>query len=419
MSSTVLELQQLDQRKSTELREYIGKHKSDKLDEEGRPLFNMDAAVVQEVKERKAELEDINIKLERARMQEIYLATEQHVNDLKVIDRTPLHDLKKPSVTDVYNSRRDAEQKSLGETVVNSMEYKHRATGSRKFGFELPDVDVKTLISTSAGFAPANPRGPLIVDYPNRRLMVADLIPTDPTTNTVIKWMENTTFTNNAAGVLEAGLKQESALAWTERTSLVEKIAHWVPVTEEQVDDVPGFEAIINRDLMLMLQLVEEVLLLTGNGTSPQIDGFLHKSGVQTQAKGGDDPQDAIFKAFTQVRFTGFAEPSGIIMHPNDWQDIRLQRTVEGIYIFGDPSVEGIDRLWGKPVVVTPAITENTALTGDFTMYSHISRKMGIRVDVSDSHDTYFIYNKLAVRAEMRESLEIKRGAAFSKVTGI
>ncbi len=140
---------------------------------------------------------------------------------------------------------------------------------------------------------------------------------------------------------------------------------------------------------------------------------------MQTQAAGGDDPQDAIFRAYTLVRYTGRAEPDGNIIHPNDWEAIRLQRTTDGIYIFGNPSDQNEFRLWGKTTVVTDAITENTALVGAFGRYSHISRKLGVRVDVSNSHSTYFVQNLLAIRAEIRMSLEIYRPSAFAKVTGI
>lgn len=350
-------------------------------------------------------------------------AQAENMKQRAAVDATPVY--KVPFSGDKDNDNPGKENppafKSLGEMYTEHPHFKamHRGPGLPKFTVELPDVTLKTLMSTAAGLAPAVDRGPRIVLSAQRRPVVADLIPQDNTDQTAIKYMEETTFTNNAAFVAEGGTKGEAALVFTERTALVETLAVWIPVTRQQVDDVAGMRSLIDNRLRLMLELKEEDGLLNGNGTTPQLNGFYNKV-TQAQAKGADATPTALYKAITKVRVNGMAEPNGIVLHPNDWQDIVTLQDLNGNYIFGNPfQMEAVERIWGKPVIATVAATEGTGLLGDFAGYSHISRKMGITIEISDSHSDYFILNQYAVRAEERLSLEIYRILAFCEITGI
>lgn len=310
--------------------------------------------------------------------------------------------------------------KSIGDMFTEAEEFKTANFQDRgeRVVVQLDNADLKTTITTSAGWAARPPRMPRVVESAQRRPVVADLIPQTNTTEMSILYMEETTFTNNAAPVAENAAKPESALAWTERTEPAQIIATYVPITNQQLMAVPQIRSVLDNRLTFMLQLAEEAQLLGGSGTPPALTGFYNKSGIQTQAKGADPVPDAIFKAFTKVRYTGFAEPTGVVLHPNDWQDIRLLRTADGIYIWGNPSEAGPERIWGKGVIVTPAATENTGLTGDFQLYSEIFRRMGITITVGLVNDD-LIKNKKTVLIEEMLALVIYRAAAFATITGI
>ena len=274
-------------------------------------------------------------------------------------------------------------------------------------------------MTTAAGWDPEETRTGRVVEFATRPVQVTDLIPQTTTTQSAVKYMEETTFTNAAAETAEAGAYGEAALALTERASLVRKITVYLPVTDEQLEDEPQARGYVDNRLMFMVRQRLDGQLLVGNGTPPNLTGILNTAGIQTQAKGTDAVPDAVYKAMTKVRVGGRAMPNATIFHPNDWQDIRLLRTADGIYIWGNPSDAGPERIWGLRVVQSDAITENTGLVGDFANFSELSVRRGVDVQVSNSHADYFINGKLAIRADMRAAFVVYRPAAFATVTGI
>ena len=107
------------------------------------------------------------------------------------------------------------------------------------------------------------------------------------------------------------------------------------------------------------------------------------------------------------------------MFHPNDWEAVVIQKDADGRFIWGNPSDNPVPRMWGKKVVVTTAETENTALVGAFMMHTELVIRSGVEVEISNSHDDYFVKGKLAIRARMRAFKPMYRANAFCKVTGI
>lgn len=290
----------------------------------------------------------------------------------------------------------------------------------RSVTLDVPAPDFKTLITLTTVNVQADRRG--LVDMALEERTVADLMLQGGTDNNTVEYYEETTVTNNAATVAEGGTKPESALAWTLRTESVRKVATWIPATKESLDDVSWLESQIRGRLAFMVMRQEEAQILTGDGNAPNLRGILNRTGIQTQAKGADPTPDAIYKAMQKIRGaggSGFAEPSAVVLHPNDWTDIKLLRTADGIYIWGNPSDKGADTIWGLPVRQTTAITENTGLVGAFRPYSEVLRREGIQITLSTEHSTYFVENKVAILAESRLALAVYRPSAFATVTGI
>lgn len=306
--------------------------------------------------------------------------------------------------------------KSLGELLLES-----GAAGEMKGReVELEDFDLHgTLFETGAGWEPEVTRTGRLVDMAVRPIQIIDVIPGGATGQTAVKFMEESLYTNAAKEIGEADEFPEAALKLKTAESPVRKIAVFLPVTDEQLEDVPQAQGYVNRRLPFMLRQRLDGQIASGDGEGDNLEGFLNKEGVQAQAKGADPVPDAIYKAMVKVEDPGQALVGPVIINPKDWQDVRLLKTNDGIYIWGSPSEAGPERIWGQQVVKAQAMPEGTALTGDFTNFSELALRRGIELKVSDSHSDFFVKGKQAIRASMRVALVVYRPAAFCEITGI
>jgi len=314
------------------------------------------------------------------------------------------------------------QQKSIGEMFVKSPAYTEFTSGATTplTALEVKTLDgMKTLMTTSAGWAPQSLRTGLMVPSAQKPIQVIDTIPLGRTGYVSIIYMEETTFTNNAAETSEGSTYAESALALTQRTSPVQKIATFLPVTDEQLEDVEGIPSYIDNRLTYMLRARLDSQIINGDGIAPNLKGILNVSGIQTQAKGADPTPDAVYKAMTLIRTgTGQANPDTVYFNPSDWQNVKLLRTAEGMYIWGNPADVLPDRIWGMNVAFAQVLTAGTAIVLD-SSFTNLLMKRDIEIQVSNSHSTFFVEGKQAIRADVRCAFVVYRPAAVCKVTGI
>lgn len=278
----------------------------------------------------------------------------------------------------------------------------------------------KTTMTTAAGWDPEDIRiDRVIYDEQRPAPVVTDVLPTFPTSMSTVKYMEETTFTNNAAEESENSALGESALAYTERSEEVRKIGHTLPVTDEQLEDVPGLRSILDQRLQFMIRQRLDLQVLVGDGSVPNLSGVHDRSSIGSQALGADTASDAVRKGITLIEVNGFTMPNWAIFHPTDWETIRLEKDANGQYLYGPPSQPGIDRIWGLPVIRTAAQSQGQALIGDFANFSALYVRRGVDVSVTDSHASEFTSDVKRIKMTMRAALAVFRAAAFSEITGL
>ena len=309
---------------------------------------------------------------------------------------------------------------SMGEFFIKSKAWKdYKASGAVYSTPTMYDAELKVLFQRSDGWSPEVIRTGRIVEDAQRQIMLIDALPVENTDRDTVAYMEETVFSSTAAAeTSEGGTPTEATILFAEQTSVVRKISVYLPVGDETLEDEPRVRSILDNRLIFMLRQRLDGQIATGNGTAPNLRGVLNITGLQTQAKGSDPVPDAIRKAMTLVRVTGRANPDQVWMHPNDWQDVRLLRTADGIYVWGSPSESGPQRIWGLPVREADQVTENTAVVGDFLNFSALVNRRGVDLQVGYlSND--FRDGRKTIRADIRVALIFYRGAAFCQVTGI
>lgn len=313
--------------------------------------------------------------------------------------------------------------KSLGQLFAESKAL--QAAKDHQVGnFTLEDADAKQLLQmkanfvTTAGWAPESLRTGVVIPDEQREIEVLDKIPMLPTGMAAVVYMEETTFTNAAAERAEAAAYAESAFALTQRSVTVRSIGTSLPVSDEQLEDEAGVQAYLDQRLMFAVRQRVDSQVLVGDGIAPNLAGTINVAGINTQALGGDTVLDAFYKGLDLVRVTGRAVPSVFFVHPTDFQPVRLLKTADGIYIWGSPSDAGPERVWGLPLVLTTAVTQNTALVGDYARFSGLFIRKGVEVQTGYV-SANFTNGLVTLRAGMRAAMVHYRPSAFTQITGI
>jgi HK97 family phage major capsid protein len=334
--------------------------------------------------------------------------------------------------------------KSVGDEFVNSPEFKSLQGGRNGANMAAPYVtntvltaagyNVKDVYSALPTGTPGSfgtiQRDPIVVP-PMRTKRVRDLFPVRTTTAAVIEYFRMTGFTNNAGAVADRnndntnfGVKPQSSFSFVGEQAPVRTIAHWEAAHRNVLADEPQLRSIIDNELMYGLRLQEDAQILSGDGTGENLTGVLSTTGIQEYAwsDGAVDPvpdtkADAIRRAAT-LSFLAYYEPTGVVLHPNDWEDIELAKDTNGQYLVAvSVALGGEPRLWRIPVVETPAIPEGTALVGAFGTGAQLYDREQASIRISEQHADFFVRNAIVVLAEQRLALAVKRPEAFVKVT--
>jgi hypothetical protein len=333
---------------------------------------------------------------------------------------------------------------TLGETFTSSDSYRAiKDVGNRPERFSTGLVGMKGTLTEG----PGGGAGALAATVPDvvpgytpklfRPLVLEDLFLSGQANTNSVRYVSQGTATSGAAGVAEAGTKPESTIGFVTADEPIKKIATFLPVSDETLEDAPAIQTVINGTLTLMVQLEAERQLLRGTSGGNEVQGILTSRSVPVRVTGTADGNMAIqlFKAMNSMRGSAFVEPDWLIIDPTDYEKLRLLTDSTG-QLFGGGPFQGqygnssgqvnsgwmnggaVDTLWNKPVYVSPLIGPGTALIGNRAA-AQVWNRGGMRVEASSSHENFFRVNLIAIRAERRLGLTVFRSQGYCEVRGL
>lgn len=361
---------------------------------------------------------------------------------------------------DTSETERDGKGKkggqSIGHRFVNSPQFKsaitRRAQGERVASLDVEysvlGVRGKVEMAQRAGFtssdlAPVNVQIQTgVIGLGVQRLTIMDLIAPGTTAAAAIIYPRENSFGTvdgvavaagampRAKSVGERGIKPLWEPDLTTETANVKKIAITTKVPDEFMADFPAAQSFIDERLPFMVDTETEFQILYGDGLGNNLKGITAMPGVQTRAITTTDDSTismSLMKGLTDIRVNSFFEPDAYAFHPYDWETAKLLRDANRNFLAGGPYYipftnnvyMEMNTFWGKPVVVSTAVTYGKPLAGCWKLGAQYFIREGMRLEMTNANEDDFRRNLIMLRAEHRLALAVYRPIAFLEFTGM
>jgi hypothetical protein len=260
-------------------------------------------------------------------------------------------------------------------------------------------------------------------------LTVLDLVTMATTDSTAVKWVREKAFTNAAAEVAESAqgakvTKPESALELETVTFDVKTLAHWMPASKQALRDVSGVKSLIDSKLEWGLRRRLARQVINGDGVGANLLGIANTAGIGHVDRSGADAASLIEDIYDGVVTIGDAYgevPNVCFVGRSDYKLLRFARGEEGgagtgSFIFGPPTKSNpieVEDCLVLPNFDLPAGMSVMGIWREFAVWMH----EGISIALSDSHDTYFVENLVAILAEFAAAAGAMETAAFCEIS--
>lgn len=243
-----------------------------------------------------------------------------------------------------------------------------------------------------------------------------------------VQWLQHYGNTAPASVVAELALKPDLGPLVQAKTATFSTIAATASISKQMYDDFSDWASTVPHEIQAAVIDAENDEVINGDGTGAHMLGLLHQTTltrVSPTITGVDETAiDILSKAITDIRMAtnAFAEADLIILHPEDWDNIRrIKNTLGSFVLSADRAMDlgEVDNLFGVPVVVTTKCPLGTGIVLDTKIAVLAFLRMGMEILFNPYGEWAFSHNAVQFRGEERLTIGVAYPNAINVVTNL
>lgn len=305
---------------------------------------------------------------------------------------------------------------------------KNFATNKSKLNAELKNINVKAVgvMGVTAGTTRDGWIGPQAIQH--EVVQARDIIPVSPTNSTLIKYVQFTKKEGNIGPVDAGSLKPQIDYNSNPVSTPVIKLAGWLTVQDEFLEDVEGARDFLASELPKAYMDEETRQAFKGTGTTATPDELsglysvwaqdlvLPKGVGANQVNTDSNSWDKIAAGLAQVR-RNLRATDAIWISPEDFMELLINKDATDAYTYPIISdANGTPRMAGVPIFQHSVFQPGEGLAGDFRRGARFWQKKAMTIRTSTEHDENFTHNLTTILIEGRVALSCFFPEAFIKI---
>jgi len=247
---------------------------------------------------------------------------------------------------------------------------------------------------------------------PSRSVHIRSLIPQGSTSAQTIRFPKESGYSDNAAATAQGSALGNSDFDITATSVNLEKIGTYMRLTEEMLADTPQLSSYLSARVPSKVLSVEDNEIISGDGSSPNLDGLLTDGTAFTTSSGGlfyqsvesANEYDVLVAALNQLALVNY-QADTILLNPTDLHKIVLLKSTANEYLRQQIYTGIQPTIMGIPVTVNTAMPNGKFLVGNLAQATQLWIRENLAISFSREDSTNFRDGFVTVKAQERVAL--------------